>query len=258
MQWLMIGDVVGEPGCEAVRRHLPELKRRFDASVTVVNGENSAEGNGVTPRSADSLFLSGADVVTGGNHSFRRREIYDRLERDPFLLRPANYPPAAPGCGLALVDKGRFTAAVINLQGEVYLTPTCNPFTLADRLVEEAKEAGCRLILVDFHAEATSEKRALACYLDGRVTAVIGTHTHVQTADACLLPGGTAFITDVGMCGPAQSVLGVCAEQSVALLKDKLPVRFTTAPGPCRLDGVVVTANEATGLATDITAFQVP
>ncbi len=255
MKFLMIGDVVGSAGCEKLREQLPLLKRQYSPDFVVVNGENSADGNGILPSSADHIFHSGADVITGGNHSFRRREVYDRYETDEFLLRPANYPVSAPGHGMCIVDKGRFRAAVISLMGQVYLTPTCCPFELADRLVQQARDEGCRVILVDIHAEATSEKKALAYYLDGRVTAVLGTHTHVQTADARILPAGTAYISDVGMCGPYESVLGVCPHQSIALLKDKLPVRFSAAEGPCQLDGVVVTVDDKTGLATEITAF---
>lgn len=257
MNLLFVGDVVGLAGCEKLRRHLPSLKRRYHADVTVVNGENAAEGNGITPDAADHIFQSGADVITGGNHSFRRREIYSRLEMDEFLLRPANYPDSAPGSGLCIIDKGRFQVGVINVLGEVYLPATSCPFSCVDRLIAQAEKQGCKLIVIDIHAEATSEKKALGYYLDGRVTAVIGTHTHVQTADARLLPLHTAYITDVGMCGPYESVLGVKAEQSIALLKNKLPVRFETAPGECQLDGIVITADDATGKAIAVEAFQV-
>lgn len=257
MRILMIGDVVGSSGCEKLRQCLPNLKQTYQPDLVVVNGENSADGNGVLPVSAQHIFDSGADVITGGNHSFRRREIYEEYETNGFLLRPANYPETAPGTGLCIVDKGRFQFGVISLMGQVYLTPTRCPFELADRLIEKAKAAGCKGILVDIHAEATSEKKALAYYLDGKVTAVVGTHTHVQTADARLLPKKTAYITDVGMCGPFESVLGIRPEQSIALIKDCLPVRFTVAEGPCQLDGVVIDADNATGLAQTITAFSV-
>jgi metallophosphoesterase (TIGR00282 family) len=253
----MIGDVVGSAGCEKLRKHLPELKRKYQIDLTVVNGENSADGNGILPVSADHIFQSGADVITGGNHSFRRREIYDRYEKDEFLLRPANYPDSAPGSGLCIVDKGRFQAGVISLMGEVYLQSTRCPFTLADDLIKKAKDMGCKVILVDIHAEATGEKKALGYYLDGKVTAVVGTHTHVQTADARLLPRSTAYITDVGMCGPFESVLGVKPELSIALMKDKLPVRFETASGDCQMDGVVIRVNPKNGLAEDIFAFSI-
>ncbi len=255
MNILMIGDVVGSAGCQKLRKHLPELKRVYQSDVTVVNGENSADGNGITPDSACHIFDSGADVITGGNHSFRRREIYVEYERNEYLLRPANYPDAAPGSGLCIVDKGRYQIGVINLMGQVYLQATRCPFELADRLVGKARDNGCKVIVVDIHAEATSEKKALAYYLDGKVTAVLGTHTHVQTADARLMPKGTAYISDVGMCGPYESVLGVCPEQSIALLKEKLPVRFSAADGPCQLDGVSVSVEPTTGCATAIETF---
>ncbi len=257
MNILMIGDVVGSSGCEKLRKHLPELKQKYQADITIVNGENSADGNGILPVSAQHIFHSGADVITGGNHSFRRREIYDLYETNEFLLRPANYPSTAPGSGLCLLDKGRFQVGVISLMGQVYLPATSCPFALADELIAQAKNAGCKVIVVDIHAEATSEKKALAYYLDGKVTAVLGTHTHVQTADARLMPKGTAYISDVGMCGPYESVLGVCPEQSIALLKDKLPVRFSAAEGECQLDGVAIQADAATGLAQHIEAFSV-
>lgn len=256
MNLLMIGDVVGDGGCDKLRQHLPALKQKYNAALTVVNGENSARGNGITPGSADHIFYSGADAITGGNHSFRRREMYPRYEQDEFVLRPGNYPPSAPGSGICFVDKGRFTAAVISVMGQVYLPATRCPFEVADELVAQAKDRGCKVILVDIHAEATSEKKALAYYLDGKVTAVVGTHTHVQTADAQILPGGTAYVTDVGMCGPFHSVLGVKKEQSIALMKDKLPVRFEEAEGNCQLDGVVITVDPATGLATAIEPIQ--
>ncbi len=255
MNILMIGDVVGSAGCEKLRACLPRLKKQYDAQLTVVNGENSADGNGITPFSAEHIFHSGADVITGGNHSFRRREVYGEYESNAYLLRPANYPDSAPGNGLCIVDKGRFLVGVISLMGQVYLPATRCPFELADRLVEQAKKEGCKIILVDIHAEATSEKKGLAYYLDGRVTAVLGTHTHVQTADARLMPKATAYISDVGMCGPYESVLGVRPEQSIALLKQKLPVRFETAQGECQLDGVVIEADPATGLARSIQSF---
>lgn len=257
MRILMIGDVVGSAGCAKLRQCLPNLKQTYQPDLVVVNGENSADGNGILPVSAKHIFDSGADVITGGNHSFRRREVYELYDTNEFLLRPANFPETAPGTGLCIVDKGRFQVGVISLMGQVYLTPTRCPFELADRLIEKAKSAGCKGILVDIHAEATSEKKALAYYLDGKVTAVVGTHTHVQTADARLLPQKTAYISDVGMCGPLESVLGVCPEQSIALLKDHLPVRFTTAEGPCQLDGVLIESDNTTGLAQSITAFSV-
>lgn len=255
MNLLAVGDVVSSLGCEKLRKHLPMLKKQYKIDVTVVNGENSADGNGITPLSAESIINSGADVITGGNHSFRRREIYEFYEKTPYVLRPGNYPEGAPGSGYFMVDKGGFSVAVISLEGTVYMPPLDCPFKTADRLIKKAKDDGCDFIFVDFHAEATSEKKALAYYLDGRVTAVVGTHTHIQTADCQLLPKGTAYITDLGMTGPENSVLGVKPELAIASLKDKLPVRFETASGECIMNCCIITADKKTGLATDISAY---
>ena len=255
MNILFIGDVVGEPGCYALRKVLPALKKKYNADVTVVNGENSAKGNGITPESAHHIFACGADIITGGNHSFRRREMYEEYVGNPFVLRPANYPDSAPGVGMGIVDKGRYQVGVASILGQLYLNPTRCPFEVAQECVSYLKDQGCKIILLDIHAEATSEKKALAYEWDGKVSAVLGTHTHVQTADEQILPLGTAYITDVGMCGPYHSVLGVKKEQSIALLKEKLPVRFETAQGECRVDGVVITVDEKTGLATQIQRF---
>lgn len=249
---LMIGDVVGSAGCKALRQCLPRLKREYSADLVIVNGENSADGNGVLPSSAGHIFDSGADVITGGNHSFRRRECYELLDTAPFLLRPANYPDTAPGKGMCIVDRGSYKAAVISLSGVVYLEPLRCPFETADRLVDEAKQAGAHFIIVDFHAEATGEKKALGYYLDGRITALVGTHTHVPTADAQILPEGAGYLTDVGMAGPSQSVLGVKPESSIARLKGKIPLRFENAAGPCLVNGVLITADRDTGKALSI------
>ncbi|MBR7092011.1 MAG: TIGR00282 family metallophosphoesterase [Clostridia bacterium] len=250
MNILCVGDVVGQPGTEYLTRHLPQLKKQYAVDVCVVNGENAAEGNGITPDAADTIFRYGADVITTGNHVFRRREIYPVLESNPALLRPANYPPSVPGAGWYIVDKGRVRVAVGNLLGTVYLDPLASPFETADALLRDPEKP--TVCVLDFHAEATAEKRALACWLDGRVSLVYGTHTHVQTADEQILPGGTGFMTDIGMTGPVQSVLGVVPEQSIARIKDHMPVHFTTAPGPCRLCGVLAQIDEKTGHTTAI------
>lgn len=244
---LAIGDVVGTAGCEMLRRRLATLKRQYHIDLTIVNGENSAEGNGILPSSAEHLFTSGADVITGGNHTFRRREIIHCLEQTPALLRPANYPDTAPGQGMYIVDKGAVRIAVINLLGVVYLEPLGCPFETADRLVAQAQAENIKIILVDLHAEATAEKKALAYYLDGRVSAVFGTHTHVLTADEQILPHGTGYITDLGMTGPFESVLGVKPPLSIAKMKDKLPVRFENAPPPCILTGCIFEIDPKTG-----------
>lgn len=250
MNVLCIGDVVGSAGCSHLRQVLPGVKRHYAVDLCVVNGENAADGNGLTPSAASHLFDSGADVITGGNHIYRRRELYEMLETEPFLLRPANYPVSAPGSGMCVVDRGRFQITVINLMGVVYMDPLACPFETLDRLLESAGHP--RFCIVDFHAEATAEKKALAFYADGRLSALLGTHTHVQTADEQILEGGTGFLTDLGMTGPVRSVLGVRPEQAVAKMREKLPVRFATAEGPCMMNAALLTLDDATGKTTAI------
>lgn len=252
---LMIGDVVGHVGCDHVRRVLPALKRQYGVDICVINGENAADGNGTTPFAAQQLLDAGADVITGGNHTFRRPEFSDFLEETPYVLRPANYPAGAPGHGICTVDRGRFQLTVISLLGVVYLEPLRCPFETLDALYEEAGRPTC--CLLDFHAEATAEKKALAYYADGRVSAVIGTHTHVQTNDAQILPGGTGFLTDVGMTGPIHSVLGIKPELSIARMRTRRPVRFAAAEGPCCLDAVLLDIDPHTGKTRAITPIRV-
>ena len=249
---IFLGDVVGAPGCEFVRSHLPALKKLYGAQAVIANGENSAPGNGILPQSMQSLFDSGVDLITTGNHVWRRREIYDALDRRPDILRPANYPDCRYGRGVGEIDLGRVRIAVLNLIGLTFMDPLDNPFAVADRLLERIDTP---LIFVDFHAEATSEKAALAYHLDGRVSAVIGTHTHVQTADEQILPGGTAFLSDAGMCGPIRSVLGVSPALAIERFRYQLPVRFDTAPGPCKMEGVALSLDEKTGHALSIERF---
>lgn len=245
---LCIGDVVGSVGCEFLRARLPALKKLRGIDLVIANGENSADGNGVTPTSAQYLFDSGVDVITSGNHSFRRREAYEFFDSCDMLLRPANFPEGVPGRGLCVADLGRVQVAVINLMGTVFLDNLHCPFETLDALL---KTPGLpKLCLVDFHAEATGEKRAMGFYADGRVTALFGTHTHVQTADECLLPKGTGYLTDAGMTGVIDSVLGVKPELIIKRYTTKMPVRFDLAKGPCRMDCVLFTADEKTGLCT--------
>lgn len=254
MRLLAVGDVCGSIGCGAVKRILPRLKKSKNIDMVVINGENSADGNGITPESADFLFACGADVITGGNHSFRRKQIYDYLDQNEFLLRPHNLPEAENGKGICFVDLGYVTAAVINLSGKIYLEKlgaSC-PFKAADKLIEKAREAGAKIIAVDFHAEATSEKRALALYLDGKVSAFFGTHTHVQTADEQILSGGTGYITDLGMTGPINSVLGVKSEIIINRLKDGIPSKFELADGECMLCGCIFDIDIKTGKTVGI------
>lgn len=247
MHILCIGDVIGSIGCDFLSEKLPVIKKIYAVDAVIVNGENSADGNGITPASAQRLLNAGADVITTGNHVFRQRSAYDLLDESQFVIRPANYPDSAPGKGYTTVDFGFCSIAVINLLGTVYLEPLACPFEKADKYIEQAKRDGVRTIIVDFHAEATAEKKALAFYLDGRVSAVFGTHTHVQTADAQVLPNGTGFITDVGMTGPELSVLGVRPELSITRMKDKMPVRFQSADGPCILEGCIFDIDTKTG-----------
>ena len=253
MRVLMIGDVVSEPGCAFLRRQLPALKRRIGADFCVVNGENSAVGNGVTPDSCAALLSAGADLVTGGNHSLRRAEIADTLENpNGALLRPMNMHRSAPGRGLAVLERGGLRLGVANVLGAAYMDYAENPFDAADTAVAAFEAQGVRCRLFDIHAEATAEKRALGFYLDGRASAVLGTHTHVLTADAQLLPGGTAYITDVGMTGVRHSVLGVKIEKATQKLRTGLPVRFEPAEGACMLNGALVEIDEKTGRAIRI------
>lgn len=255
MKILCVGDVVGSAGCRHLEKVLPAVKRQYGVDVCIVNGENSADGNGITPFSADALFRFGADVITSGNHVFHRREIYEALDRCDGILRPANYPDTAPGCGVFIVDKGRYQVAVISILGQVYLESVACPFETLDKLLADSSLPPVRI--VDFHAEATAEKKALAYYADGRVSAVLGTHTHVQTADEQILPAGAAFISDIGMTGPVHSVLGVKPELAIEKMKGKLPVRFAVAEGECRMDAVLLTVDPASGKTTAIERLQI-
>lgn len=256
MNVLFLGDVVGKPGREAVAAKLPAFKRFQAIDFCVANGENSADGDGITAASAEELFSAGVDVVTGGNHSFKRREAYDYLNEAPYVLRPANYSPDAPGKGVCVFDMGSRAVAVINLAGASFMDPCDNPFRTADKLLASLDQF-VKTVIVDFHAETTGEKRALAEYLAGRVSAVIGTHTHVQTADERVLEGGTAFITDAGMCGPVDSVLGVKKEQAIELMLNRIPVRFSVADGETVISGVVIRVDDKTGRAEAIERIQI-
>jgi metallophosphoesterase (TIGR00282 family) len=255
---LFVGDVVGRPGRDAVEALLPGLREQLDVDACVVNGENIANGIGITPRLADRLLAAGADAVTLGNHAWRREEIGAYLASSRSVVRPANFQVGAPGRGLAVVEGRDGTrVAVLNVLGSLYLDPAHSMWELVDDLVEEAR-AETPVVVVDVHAEATSEKVALASWLDGRVTAVLGTHTHVQTADARVLPGGTAAITDVGMTGPHDSVIGVQTELAIRRMRTGMPVRFETASTGVRLEGAVVTCDPATGRASAIEPVRVP
>jgi hypothetical protein len=223
-----------------VETRLPSLREELEIDVCVVNGENTADGSGLTPRLAERLLAAGADAITLGNHTWRRRELYPYLESSEVVVRPANMSRHSPGRGLCVVPARDGTpVAVINLMGKLFLDIAVGPFEIVDELVEEARRS-TPVVVVDFHAEATSEKVAIASWLDGRVTAVVGTHTHIQTADARVLPGGTAAITDAGMTGPHDSVIGVKSKLAIERMRTGMPVRFEPAEGDVRLEGLLV------------------
>lgn len=258
MKVLVVGDVCAPDGCDFALKTIPQVKREEKIDFTIVNGENSAAGNGITPNSAEMLFAAGADVITGGNHTLRRNEFFDMLDTNPFVLRPHNLKDTDIGSGYCLFDMGRCSIAVINLMGQIYLERVNaeNPFKCVDELIEKAKNDGARYIFVDFHAEATSEKRAMGFYLDGKASAVFGTHTHVQTADAQILPHGTGYITDLGMTGVINSILGVKNEIIINRLKDNDMSRFEQASGQCMLNGCVFDIDDTTGLAKSVKLIQ--
>lgn len=247
MKILTIGDIVSKQGCDYLRKTLPALKRELKADIVIANGENSAVGNGILPQSAEHILDSGVDLITLGNHSLKRREIYDYLDSGYPIIRPANYHESAPGKGMEIIDKGYCKIAVINLQGAVYLDPIENPFSVIDKLIENANEEGAKIIIIDFHAEATAEKKAMGFYVDGRVSAIFGTHTHTQTNDNQILPKGTGYVTDIGMTGPYYSVLGVSVDCAIEKLKTGLPTRFVNEDGVCVLEGCLFEIDEKTG-----------
>lgn len=248
---LFVGDVVGSPGRQMVKEYLPKLKKKYSPHFTIINGENAAHGKGITEGIYRSFIEGGADVITMGNHTWNKKEIFDFIDDAKQLIRPANFPTGNPGKGIAYVKSAGKELAVINLQGRTFLPPIDCPFQKADELIEEAKKR-TPYIFVDFHAEATSEKLAMGWYLDGRAQAVVGTHTHVQTADNRVLPEGTAFITDVGMTGPYNGILGVERETIIKRFKTGLPGRFEVAEGPTSLSAVVIQINDQTKKAVKI------
>lgn len=249
MRVMMIGDVVGRAGCERVRQYLPSFKRKEGIDFVIANGENSAEGNGILPHPAKELLDSGCDVLTTGNHALRRREIYDYLESTPCVIRPYNYDKGAPGGGMYFIDHPPFSVCVINLQGTVYLDGIRNPFDAVDEALEGVRTPH---IILDFHAEATSEKLCMGHYLDGRVSLVAGTHTHVPTADARILPGGTGYVTDLGMCGGRNSVLGVKKELALYRMRTHLPTRFENDPEDVVINAIVAEIDNNSGKTTKI------
>lgn len=249
---LFLGDVVGEPGRKAVSALLPVLKDELQVDFIVVNGENAAGGRGITPKIAISLMRAGAAVITTGDHIWDQKEIVPFLSEEPRVLRPANYPAGTPGQGWIVLEAKKCKAAVINLQGRVFMQPVLdNPFPFITECVEAIRRE-TPVILLDFHAEATSEKVAMGWHLDGKVSAVIGTHTHVPTADERILPGGTAYLSDAGMCGPVDSVIGSQIEPVLEKFHTMMPQRFGVGRGAVRVNGALVTLDPTSGRALSI------
>jgi len=252
LKLLFLGDVIGEPGRSAVIGRLPVLREEWGVDFVVINGENAAAGRGITPKLTIDLLRAGAAVVTTGDHIWDQREIVPYIDTEPRLLRPINYPAGTPGQGSIVLETAKGKVGVINVQGRTFTQPILeNPF-LAMRAEVERMRAETRVIFVDVHAETTSEKIAMGRFLDGRVSAVVGTHTHVQTADEQIFPGGTAFLCDAGMCGPVDSILGRTAEPIIQRFLTNLPVVFPVAKGPVKLCGALIEIDETTGRALSI------
>ena len=253
---LFLGDVFGEPGRRAVADLLPGLKDRLAADFIIINGENAAAGRGLSPKLCIGLLRAGATVVTLGDHCWDQHELADYMATEPRLLRPVNFPPGAPGQGSFVIETDKGKVAVVSAMGRTFMNPPIeNPFLAMD--AELAKLHGeTPVIFLDFHAEATSEKIAMGRYLDGRVSAVVGTHTHVQTADETIFPGGTAYLTDAGMCGPIESIIGSQIQPVLERFITCLPRRFTVAPGPVLLCGAVIDIDVVTGKAKSIIRLQ--
>lgn len=259
MRVLFLGDIVGRPGRRAVREILPTLKDKFLPDLVVANGENAAGGNGITKEIADELYSAGIDILTMGNHVWDRKDIYGFIDSDSRLIRPANYPPGTPGRGFTIISiKEDIKVGVINLSGRVFLSPLECPFRTFDQIIPLIHRE-TKIVIVDFHAEATSEKVAFGWYVDGRATAVIGTHTHIQTADERILPNGTGYITDVGMTGPRNSVLGVKTELVLTKFLSLRPVRFEVAEsdGLMMLNGLLLNVDISRGVTQEIKRIQV-
>lgn len=257
MNILVLGDVVNSEGCDFLKRKLAAFKKLKGIDFCIANAENSADGNGVTPESAQALFSAGVDFLTTGNHVYRRKEIYDFLDENEFIIRPCNFNDKTPGVGSRVIDCGFYSIGIINVMGTMFMESLENPFHAVDREIEKMK-GRTNIILVDFHAEATSEKKALGFYLNGKVSAVFGTHTHVLTADNTVLNNGTGYITDVGMCGVKNSVLGVDKDIIIDKFRFNMPRRFDKAQGPSMANGCIFTVDKSTGkcTSTELVSFE--
>jgi metallophosphoesterase (TIGR00282 family) len=256
MRVLFLGDVVGKPGRRAIQRHLPRLIDTEHLSLVIANCENVADGAGVDPKSAHELFEAGVDILTSGNHIWRHKEIIDFIETEPRLLRPANFPPGTPGVGWAFYETAAgVPVAILNLMGRVFMDSVDCPFQTAQNLLPQLK-ARAQTIFVDMHCEASSEKAAMGWFLAGKVTAVVGSHTHVQTADERLLLDCTAYVTDAGMCGPRDSVIGIDKDSAIRRFITHLPVKFVVASGPTIVQGVIVDVDPETGRALAVRRVQ--
>lgn len=255
MNILFVGDVFGSSGRSALREMLPGLKKTYDVDFCIVNGENASHGRGLSMKSADELYIAGADCITMGNHTWNNNDIYQYID-DYRIVRPANFAASLPGKGDILLECDKCPIGVVNVQGRVYMDPCDNPFEAAYEAVSRLRKHAS-VIFVDFHAEASAEKAAMALYLDGLVTAVVGTHTHVQTADEKILPGGTAFITDVGMTGPQDSVIGMDKGAVLNKFVRCIPQKFQPAAGSASLNAVLIKADAASGRAEEITRINI-
>lgn len=257
MRILFLGDVVGEPGRTAVAARIGSLKEERAIDFVIVNGENAAGGRGITPRIVIDLLRAGAAVITTGDHVWDQRELADYFSNEPRLLRPINYPANTPGAGSVVLDTAKGRVAVVQGQGRTFMQPPLeNPFLAIEAETRRLRDDGVRVIVLDFHAETTSEKIAMGRMLDGMVSLVVGTHTHVQTADDTIFPGGTGYLSDAGMCGPEESVLGRCVDSVVWRFKTGMPTRFPVAKGDVRLGGVIVDVEVETGRCVAIKRYQ--
>lgn len=251
MKVLFIGDVVGNPGRRAVKEMIPDIRKVYDFDFCFANCENAAGGSGITYPVAQELYKSGIDAITMGNHTWSKREVLNFIETDSRIVRPANYPQETPGRGFAIIEKGDLKIGIVNIQGRVYMDPVDCPFKAAERDLELLKKH-VKPVVLDIHAEATSEKYALAWHLDGKVSCVLGTHTHVQTSDERILPNGTAYITDVGMTGPYDGILGMDKDIVIKKFITQMPVRFELAQGKVQFNAVIIDIDEKTGKTNSI------